>query len=1315
LLPKSDFRALRLSRPRGKLPCIFILYLWGIMAMRLVLRVIARVVLVAMILAGSIWAPLRAQSTDELDTLGEQVGNLTAAGKYPEAIEMARRSVALAEKTFGPDHMRTAYELYRLGNIMRQQSQFAVAAAAHPLLLRALAIFERNANGQDDLDVAHALSELGWTSILTLHLPEAQQFFSRSLAIKEKLLESDDVDVAYTLDGLAMTNMYLSQYEAAARFSARSLEIKRKRLEPTDKDIPATTAVLATIKFRNGQMAEAGKLYQELLEAEKAKSQPDVFAITDLTGMVAMVNFDKGDFETAERQAREVTEFLERNDGTARETYYNSQILLAGIFMYKKRYAEAESAAQTVIQAFGSSPVVQPRDVMNATNTLAIIYTQEDRYADAEQALKKVVAIAEQTFGETSVDVAKGLENLAYVYAEVGRSTEALDLFRRILRIRNEVLPAGHPDIGFIYANRSIILNRLQRFQEAEADAREALRILEANYGEKYPIALTTRDELGAALKGQGRYAEALQVYKDAIIVATAAEGESSRIPLYLHSMGLVLDLAGRYTEAEDAFLRSIAAKQAGTISEAQTREALANLYTKMSRYREARENFRLAMAVFVEAFKKTAASRREYEGGIWLKSTASAYLSALLNSSDYSPIQRQAVGKEAFEVAQWLLRTTASSTLSQLGARYGAGSDELAQSVRARQDGIQSWQTLNGQLDSIIAKPIGERDQTHVAAVQSELAKLETRLAELDQVLAKQFPAYVELSNPRPVTSDDVQKLLRTDEALVQFLLLDRRVVVWVVTPSSVFWYPLSLSVEDLSNSVEALRCGLDNQMSWTKSRCSDLLKVTYSDADRDVFGKPLPFDLARAHDLYKALFGQVEDLIKDKRLLIVPSGPLTQLPFQVLVQSLPDKISAGEHFREVARLGINMQSLSDEDREHLHWSGDAGIRIVDVVPNSAAQAAGLTSDDILLAIDDAPVSTSEKVQEAIGARTPGSEVRLTLWRDGQKHDYAVILGAMKLREWRPLFWDPLNGRTVRWLARDHAITVLPAVSSLKALRELAKESHASEPYIGFGDPLLDGEPAKYPDDARQAKLAREKRCEPTLRQRLVSLVSGGSLTTTRSKSGQADVADVRLWAPLPETADELCDVAHDLGVDPKTHLYLGAMATETNVKNLSASGTLARYRIVHFATHGALAGQVAREPGLVLTPPVAQSETDNGYLTASEITGLKLDADWVILSACNTAAGGAQGAEALSGLARAFFYAGARSLLVSHWAVASESTVKLITKAIAELKADPKIGRAEALRRSMLSMIDTGKEYEAHPAFWAPFVLVGEGGAAR
>jgi CHAT domain-containing protein len=137
--------------------------------------------------------------------------------------------------------------------------------------------------------------------------------------------------------------------------------------------------------------------------------------------------------------------------------------------------------------------------------------------------------------------------------------------------------------------------------------------------------------------------------------------------------------------------------------------------------------------------------------------------------------------------------------------------------------------------------------------------------------------------------------------------------------------------------------------------------------------------------------------------------------------------------------------------------------------------------------------------------------------------------------------------------------------------------------------------------------------------------------------------------------------------------------------------------------------------EPGLILTPPATASEEDDAYLAASEIATLKLDADWVVLSACNTAAGGATSAEALSGLGQAFIYAGARSLLVSHWAVDSNATVKLVTGAVREMARNPQVGQAEALRRSMLALIDKSAPHEAHPAYWAPFVVVGEGGPGR
>jgi CHAT domain-containing protein len=173
-----------------------------------------------------------------------------------------------------------------------------------------------------------------------------------------------------------------------------------------------------------------------------------------------------------------------------------------------------------------------------------------------------------------------------------------------------------------------------------------------------------------------------------------------------------------------------------------------------------------------------------------------------------------------------------------------------------------------------------------------------------------------------------------------------------------------------------------------------------------------------------------------------------------------------------------------------------------------------------------------------------------------------------------------------------------------------------------------------------------------------------------------------------------------------------------------------LSRYRIIHFATHGLFAGELegkgeeggstVSEAGLVFTPPKVPTREDDGLLTAPEITELKLKADWVILSACNTA-GDKTGTEALSGLARAFFYAGARALLVSHWAVDSSAAVNLTTATFAKLKAGA-ISKARAFQQAMKELVDSPKPSgiallagggidKAHPAYWAPFDIVGDG----
>jgi CHAT domain-containing protein len=243
-----------------------------------------------------------------------------------------------------------------------------------------------------------------------------------------------------------------------------------------------------------------------------------------------------------------------------------------------------------------------------------------------------------------------------------------------------------------------------------------------------------------------------------------------------------------------------------------------------------------------------------------------------------------------------------------------------------------------------------------------------------------------------------------------------------------------------------------------------------------------------------------------------------------------------------------------------------------------------------------------------------------------------------------------------------------------------------AEAPFLGVGNPVLEGKPGSE----RGVKLA--------------SLFRGAL----------ANVDDVRKLEALPETADELRAIAKTLGADEKD-LLLGEKASEPVLRQTMFD----RYRVIQFATHGLVSGDLPglAEPALVLTPPKEASPEDDGLLTASKVATLKLNSDWVVLSACNTAAGdGTPDVGGLSGLAKAFFYAGAKSLLASHWKVPSEATVNLTTAAFEELKKDPKIGRAEARRRAEMAMLDPANPPEfAHPLAWAPFVLAGEGGAGR
>ena len=297
---------------------------------------------------------------------------------------------------------------------------------------------------------------------------------------------------------------------------------------------------------------------------------------------------------------------------------------------------------------------------------------------------------------------------------------------------------------------------------------------------------------------------------------------------------------------------------------------------------------------------------------------------------------------------------------------------------------------------------------------------------------------------------------------------------------------------------------------------------------------------------------------------------------------------------------------------------------------------------------------------------------------------------------------------RAVAWLARTHAVTLMPSAGALRTVRLLPPESDKRQPMIGFGDPVFNKEQlAEATADSPRAVAEANMRGVP-LKRRAAPQTRG------------VDSAQIGLLPRLPDTADELKSIALALHADPSKALNLGKAANEEVVKK----SDLSKYHIVVFATHGLVPGDLdgLHQPALALSAPEVAGVPGDGLLMMEEILALKLDADWVVLSACNTGAAAGAGAEAASGLGRAFFYAGTRAILVTNWSVHSQSARELVADLFARQTADPTLSRGEALRQAMMALVDDGGFRDdqgktvfsyGHPLFWAPYTIIGDGGA--
>ncbi len=956
---------------------------------------------------------------------------------------------------------------------------------------------------------------------------------------------------------------------------------------------------------------EAKEQYQKAIAVLQARGVPADIALADAFSDLGFIESNMGDTRAAAAAWERTLAIHEQIEGKDHPNVAAALALLASAYSFSERYGDAQAALQ---RALAIAEAKQDLATLASVHfSLAILHGKQRSYAKAQLSFEQALAVYEKQVPVDEVAVGKALSGLSAVHWLAGRYLEAAQTAERAIVVLERSAP-NSTSLATAMEALAVAYHGLEREAEAEGLLRRVIAINEAVVGPDNMISTSPLHILGDVYRSQGKYREASETYERVLkIREKAGAADTFDDAQTLHNLGDAYRGQGKPKEAERLYRKALAIRERTMPSSsavAWSLIGLAQLYSGQDRYAEALELLKRALAIDEKALGPqhpdlayllddlaiASRSMKNYVSALDYSRRATAslisfaaeqptstrgatgyggeigqrsgyFLRHLINIAsvaEQDPGSRGKLGEEAFEIAQLANFSSTAAAVHQLSSRFAADDDSLASLVRSKQDYEVSWRERERALSKAVSDPAYSAQAPAVVAIRQEMAVLESNLARTENEIERGFPAYAALARPKPLRVEEIQKLLGDQDALVFYVIGKGSTFIFSLTRERFAWKKVWLGDEDLTREVAAFRQGLE----------VDAIDRLFEEVPEHRASKL--FNLGQAHKLYEELLSPVAEAIEGKQhLIVVPSGPLTALPFHLLVT---DK--------------------------------------------------------------------------------PGDEVP-----------------------------DRLSGyRNAAWLAKRHAVSILPSVGSLKTLSQRPREAAPRKPFVAFGDPVF---------GRNQLMAAADETVSRGLTRGYASVWQGSGIDRT----------ELSRLPRLPETADEIRSVGHQLGAS-EGDIYLQQAATEHAVKSIPLSS----FRVVYFATHGLIAGEIEGlgEPALALTLPDAATADDDGLLTASEVARLNLNADWVVLSACNTFAGEKPGAEALSGLARAFFYAGARALMVSHWPLDSSAAAVLTTSTFKHLEGG--IPHSEAMRRAMFEfMLDPKDPRRAYPAFWAPFVVVG------
>ena len=1020
----------------------------------------------------------------------------------------------------------------------------------------------------------------------------------------------------------------------------------------------------------NGRYDDAEPILRKALALSEAGTGPESAQTADVLDSLANTLGQKNKIAEAEQDARRAVDIRKRTAGDQSSAYARSASMLALILRANAQLPEADKLVRDAVAVARKTLPPGHPELADALNAEGVILRGEGKFPEAAAATVEALKIRLAAFQSVNPDVATSENNLALLLAHEGQLARAVSYLKQVITIRKATLDPNHPDLGHTYNNLASLMRTLGQYRDAEGLYEQALTIEAKTLGPDHPDVASDLANLALTYRLEGRLAQAEAALQRALAIRQKAlPPDHPDIAATLTNLGEVFTEEGRVDDAaEQSLLRAkqIQLKALGPNHPdlAATLIDLAKVYRGQKRLGEAEALYTQALAIMVRAYppghpeiavalanlgevytaenRLDAAEQYDLKALEIRKAALGPRHPLVATALDNLAILRQAQGRLDEAVALF------KQVLELRIAVFGEENEEVAgtysnlASVLERQG--KGAECLNAiRKSSAIYRAIpGRPEEAGTLAAEAERRAARYAYEDHVQMLEAQYKK----------TRGSEQKTLLDESFAISQLAQNFKVGAVVEKMAARF----ASGTGELASLV---RDEQDTDAHWHKIE-ADLTKAALQPAASQ--------DLATLDAMRKertALDAHITEVRTDisrrfpEYAAAVSSEPVPIEAVQKLLH--PDEalvsylVTDGMTFIWVVRHDTASLIRRDLSRSEL----DRAVRLLRVGLDPARVEAGTMK----LPTYDTTLAYKLYTQLFAPIASPLAKTqRIMVVADDTLTSLPLSVLVTKMPDAKTSGDNP-DYRKVDWLVRRYALGMLPSVSSLRALRSFGQAAQAPVPFLGIGDPELGG---------------------PRLKRRRPMMSDG------------VDVALVRQLTPLPETAGELEAMSKTLEGKSNEIITAGS-ATLSTVEKLPVN----RFRVVAFATHGLRTAELAglTEPALVLTPDSSVAG-DNGLLRASEIAQMHFNADWVVLSACNTAApDGSPEGESLSGLAKAFFYAGTRAILVSHWPVNSLASVQLTTVAVGLASNSAKMGKAEALQRAMLQLLDHGKPFFLPP----------------